>query len=394
MLLTTVTMGMIASIAFSVYLPYIAKHGSFSGVGVSFIITVRSVFTLVGMFVLPAYYKKLDIRAGAALSAVMAALTFVVYGLAENLFLYYAGAAVAGIAYGLGSMIPVSIVINRWFVEKRALAIGIASCGTGIATLIVPPSLALLIAAFGLKTTMYIEAGVILLVAAFIFLSLRNDPSLLGYAAYGTGAASAHKKAGSKRDMSPPERLMLSAAMAMFGAVAILSSTNISLLLTSQGQSSAASALAISVMGVVLTISKILYGKLTDALGAYRSNYIFSALLLAGLVVSCTVNRTGKIGMYASIVLMGVGYPIALVGLSIWAGDFSVEARYAEAVKRLQIAYQLGGLLFSALPGFLADVTGSYAPAYLLFCVLLVASMTIVQSMYRRFALPPKANLR
>jgi sugar phosphate permease len=386
-LLTAVTMGMITNTGFSIYLPYIAERGSFSGVGISFLVTVRSVFTLVGMFVLPAYYKKLDIRAGATLSVVMAAGAFAVFGLAESKFLYYVGVAAAGIAYGLGSMIPVSIVINRWFVEKKALAIGIASCGTGLATLIVPPLAAALIAAFGLKITLYLEAAAVLAVAVLIFLLLRNDPSSLGCAAYGSGAetASAHKKGRVKRDMSAPEWLASSAAMAFLGAVAILGSTNISLLFTSQGQPSASAAAAISLMGVVLTVSKIVYGKLTDAVGAYRSNYVFSALLLEGLAVSCTLGQTGRLGMYASVTLMGLGFPIALVGMSIWAGDLSTEARLAQAVKRFQIAYQAGGLAFSAVPGFLADRTGSYVPAYLLFCVLLFASIAVLQWMYRRF---------
>jgi sugar phosphate permease len=387
-LLTTVTMGMITNAGFSIYLPYIAEHGSFSGVEISFIVTVRSIFTLVGMFILPVYYKKLDIRAGTALSAVMAAITFVIYGLAESNYLYYVGVAVAGIAYGLGSMIPVSIIINRWFIEKKALAIGIASCGTGIATLIVPPSVTALVASFGLKITMYLEAIVILAIAGFIFLLLRNDPSSLKCAPYGSGVetVSAHKKDSVKtRDMSALEWTVLSVAMALFGAVAILATTNISLLFTSQGQPSPAVALAISLMGVVLTVSKIIYGKVTDAIGAYRSNYVFSALLLMGLITSCTLGKTGQLGMYASIVLMGLGFPIALVGLSIWAGDLSTKAQLTQAIKRLQIAYQVGGLVFSSVPGFLADRTGSYVPAYLLFCVLLFVSVAVLQCMYRRF---------
>jgi predicted MFS family arabinose efflux permease len=355
-------------------------------VEISFIVTVRSVFTLVGMFVLPVYYKNLDIRAGATLSVVMAAGTFAICGLAESKFLYYVGVAVAGIAYGLGSMIPVSIVINRWFIEKKALAIGIASCGTGIATLIVPPCVTKLIASLGLKITMYLEAVVILAIAILIFLLLRNDPSS-ECAAYGSGVktVSAQKKDRIKSNMSIFEWLTLSIAMALLGAVAILGTTNMSLLFISQGQSSTATASAISLMGIVLIVSKIIYGKLTDIMGAYHSHYIFSALLLAGLAISCTLGKTGQLGMYISVTLMGLGFPIALVGLSIWAGDFSTEAQLAQAVKRLQIAYQVGGLVFSTVPGFLADRIGSYVPAYLLFCVLLFASVAVVQCMYRRF---------
>lgn len=89
--------------------------------------------------------------------------------------------------------------------------------------------------------------------------------------------------------------------------------------------------------------------------------------------------------MYLSVILLGGGFPIALVGLSVWAGDFSTDKKYDQTVKWLQIFYQAGGLALSTLPGFLADKTGTYRTAYILFALLVIISIAIVQWMYKRF---------
>ena len=384
MLLTTVTMGMVANTGFSVYMPLIEEAGNYSGVEISLIITIRSVFTMISMFLLPAYYKILNIRLGTALSAALAAVTFVIYGLADCIELYYVGAAVAGVSYGLGSMIPVSILINRWFLEKRAFAVGIAACGTGIATLIVPKTVAALSESLGLKPTMYLEAAVILVSAVLIFLLLRNDPKSVGCTPYGSSSVNGAPKTqkGGARDLSGGEWCIVCVAMAFAGAVSILVTSNISLLFTSQGQSSTSAASAISILGIVLIVAKILYGKITDSVGGYVSNYLFTGILLLGLILSCCIEQVGPIAMYLSTILMGLGLPIALVGLSVWAADFSTPSHYDIAVKRLQIAYQAGGLIFSAVPGFLADQTGNYVSSYILFCILLFVSTVAIQGVY------------
>ena len=52
---------------------------------------------------------------------------------------FYAGAFVAGLGYGLGTMVPVTMMINRWFAEKQGFVLGFASAGTGMATILCPP---------------------------------------------------------------------------------------------------------------------------------------------------------------------------------------------------------------------------------------------------------------
>lgn len=61
-----------------------------------------------------------------------------------------------------------------------------------------------------------------------------------------------------------------------------------------------------------------------------------------------------------------MGIPFSTVGVSVFAKDMSSGNAYEKVVKYFQVATKIGALLIGPLPGMIADLTGSYAPAYLL----------------------------
>lgn len=49
------------------------------------------------------------------------------------------GDMLAGVSYGLGAMLPASILMLRWFSSRRGTAIGICAAGTGISAVVFFP---------------------------------------------------------------------------------------------------------------------------------------------------------------------------------------------------------------------------------------------------------------
>lgn len=147
----------------------------------------------------------------------------------------------------------------------------------------------------------------------------------------------------------------------------------------------AAVSVLLSLVGAALTAGKCVCGQLTDRLGARRANRLFFSLLFLGTLL-CSRPGGGFLSAAAAMLLLGVGLSLSGVGLPIFARDLALPGRYADAVRHLQIAYMTGALAFSAVPGLLADRTGSYLPAYRLLacCALLCAAL--VQDTYRRRA--------
>ncbi|MFQ9412047.1 MAG: hypothetical protein ACLR1T_14800 [Evtepia gabavorous] len=52
-------------------------------------------------------------------------------------------------------------------------------------------------------------------------------------------------------------------------------------------------------------------------------------------------------------------------------------------VRRLQVIYAGGALLFASLPGLLADRLGGYIPAYLLFSAIIALTLLCIALAYR-----------
>lgn len=137
-LMLFVTCGLAFNV-FSAAQPYILTQNGFTNTQTSLITTVRSAAYLLGTFAIGRYYRRLGYRAGCALAAVLACVSFLLFAAAKSLAAYYFAGAVAGVSYALGSMVPASILMRRWFRAHSGLAIGICSAGTGLATVVFSP---------------------------------------------------------------------------------------------------------------------------------------------------------------------------------------------------------------------------------------------------------------
>ena len=171
--------------AFTIFQPFLLQQNGFTNTQSSAIITVRSLMGFLSMLLTKPYYNRLSLRTGLSLSCGIIALGFVLFAAARSFSVCCAAAAVVGLGYGLGTMIPVAMLTERWFTQKRTLAVGLCSSVTGLSTLGIPTLLIRLIGRFGLTVTFLLEAAGIALFAVAAFLLLRSDPSPLGLTPYG-----------------------------------------------------------------------------------------------------------------------------------------------------------------------------------------------------------------
>lgn len=386
-LLLFVTMGTVSN-GFSVYLPYIMEEKGLTNAQTSSLVTLRCAVSFLSMLVIGFYYQKVSIRVGTTIAAAAAGVSFLLYSAAEAYPLFCVGAAISGVSYGLGSMIPVSILINRWFYQHRALALSICASGSGIATIVLPPVTTALVENLSMATTFRIEAVAIFLLAAVIFLALRNQPADKGLLPCGQtqaqeAAAQASVNLGPQRVMTRQMWLLLGCASLFMGALANPGFSHLSVLFTSEGFSSATVALIISGTGVMITLGKLVFGETTDHIGGGRSTLLFGGILVVGHVLCCLAFTQSLVLAVLTVLFLGLGYPIATMGPSVWSNDLAAPEQYPTVVRRLQVIYAGGALAFSSLPGILADHLGGYLPAYLLFTTINVLSLVCIALSYR-----------
>lgn len=374
----------LSSNAFGIYLPHIRALG-FTATETSRLVSIRYAFNFLAILCVTKYYDRLSYRVGLCIAMVLAACGTLMFAFARTLPLLYAATALIGLGMGFGSMVPLSILVKRWFSSHRALALAVSASGTGLAAIIFSPVLTWLIHRVGLAGTFCFHAGFTMLCAVVVLLLVRDAPADKGLEPYGAGeeepasAAAARPRPGLTR----AQWVFMIAALVLFGGCAISCPSHISVSLIDGGTPEMIAALCVSLFGATITVGKWVYGWIVDKIGCYRSNFIFFGILVAAMVFFCIAPGNSTLSIIAAM-LLGFGSPPATVGVSTWATDLSSEEDSARNIRRFQSAYIGGGMLLTNLPGVLRDAWGSYSYAFAIFAVLLLLSLTAIQTVYRR----------
>ncbi len=377
---------------FSIYLPYIRDDFGLTNAQTSTLVTLRLLVAFFCMLVIGKYYDFFDIRAGASIASAFAALTFIVYAFSTGYAGFASAAALSGIAYGMGSMVPVSILMNRWFDEHKALAISICSAGSGMGSIILPPVITGLLSSLSMRTVFLLEAAFIACCTILIFVLTRNYPQDMGLTRLGenreklkSADPASYKAQSSGSSLKGGVWAAACIGCLLMGAQGNPGISHIPVLYTSAGFTAVFAATLMSIIGAALTLGKIVYGELTDKIGGLKSSVAFLVLLTAGNAMCCLAGTGNSILSLLAVLALGVGYSASTIGPSVWAGDLSSEYKFAKTIRNFQVSYSLGALITASIPGILADrFDGSYIPAYVLFTIITVIGSLLIIAAYKK----------
>ena len=108
-------------------------------------------------------------------------------------------------------------------------------------------------------------------------------------------------------------------------------------------------------------------------------------MLVIGSGLCCLAGNGSIVLAMASVILVSCGSVLLSVGLTIIADAVAKQQYYAVVVRRIQIIYMLGSMVFGVVPGIIADHAGNYIPAYVLITVFAAAAMLLIQPiLYKR----------
>ena len=369
---------------FSIYQPYIITQNGFTNAQGSLITTTRSLLTLFAMLTVNQLCARFGLRRVMAAGMGLMALSCLCFGLAGSFPVYCLAAALTGLAYGYGGMVPISLVINHWFRDRRGFALGLASAGSGVSTIFAPNIITYIIETRGMRAAFLLECGVILILGLVVWLLIRNAPEDKGLDPYHLGGSDAPVPSVRPTPEGMNKVLWLGLLLAAFlvGGPAGPGFSHLTVLYTTSGYDSMAVATIIAYMGFMICVGKVACGQVYDMVGGWRGNFFICGMFFASFVLFCMAPLGSLILPFAAITLFGFGLPISSISLAAGAGDLLGDEGYESAVRSLTVAYALGMLLFGPVPGMLADRFGGYVPAYILFTALILLITAIVQYAY------------
>ena len=370
--------------AFGIYLPYIRTQNNFTNTQASALVTLRNLGCFGATFLSGFYFKKFSLRTGTAIGGAGCVAALVVYGMAKTYPVYCLAAIVCGVGYAFSSTVPSAMLLGRWFHKNLKLVLGLCTAATGLGVMGVPQLLTWLIENCGLRKTFLLQACVVAAALFVVWLLLRNDPKDMGLQPYGEGEVDLHRPVERHgRKLEKRDWILLIPMIVMLGVINTCGYTHLTLLATDKGIPSQSIAAAISITGICLIVSKFAYGVVSEKLGTVTCNWIYGSLVTVGLGLCCLAKSSGM--LFVAFGLYSFGLSIATVGLTSWPGELAAPEQYDRTVQNFQTISIAGALVFSTVPGMLADqFGGSYVPAYIGFTAFALLATLAIQWIYHK----------
>lgn len=260
--------------SFSLFAPPIIKE--YPAITIAVFGFAYSFITLIGIPIAPVVgnlLKKFDARWVVGAGVVLAALANVALSFTTNVVWLYVMCALQGVALMLSTTIPISSMVTNWFIQHRGLALGIATAGSGLGSLIFVPLINLyLLPNLGWRNA-YLALAVIQVVVLLplALLVLRSTPEAKGLKALGYHQQTAAQKARAERPGLTQAQVLRTPAFWLLGLALIFAGvsvngmiSNFASVLTSLNSPKGVATYILSTVGIWVMISKFLTGWIYD----------------------------------------------------------------------------------------------------------------------------------
>jgi len=345
---------------------------------------MAAVFGMVNGWALDRYGPKLVL----ALMGLFTGLGLLITGFTSSLWQLFISYSLL-VAVGTAGAVPLLIsIISRWFGKRRGIAVGIATSGTGLGTIILAPLAAYLIDTVGWRES-YIWVGVVGgLVVMALAMFLRRSAAESGVLPDGVmslngsagliGAGDKFKLTGLsfRQAVSTRSFWLLLFVWLLFAFCLGLVTTHIVPYATDAGISTLEASTVLSVMGGSQILARLAVGRISDVTGRKLPGFT-SALFGIGALI--WVIWSDNLSMfYVFAVCFGICYGgFAVVNLTMVGDSFGGHS-LGTIMGIMNVGYSAGLAIGSALGGFIFDVTGSYVVAFTIAAVVMLITGLLV----------------
>ena len=319
------------------------------------------------------------------IGACLAALGFISTGFVRTpvqLYLTY------GFLCGLGSA-GIGVVVNsasvgKWFVRKKGLAIGVASIGIGLGTMVLTPLAGYIVKNYQLRSGFVFLGVIVLVVGVFVSQGLMGKSRPEAYGLLPDGDQPATKPVKKRYDVrllaySSPSTilkdyrfwvLVICFSGAIMGQMMVFVHQVSYAIDNDIGRVAAASSLG--AIGLASIFGRFFFGWLSDQIRDPKYSALLGYLIMAsGMYILLNTSTIGT--LYAYALVFGFGYgslaPMMPVLLSDRFGRDVLGSSYGLLTF---FTAGVGGSIGPVLGGIIYDKTGSYDYAWRLNIVVLI----------------------
>ena len=328
--------------------------------------TIFSMVSALAAFFIPNLMKKLKYKTLLLMSIIIAVVTTCLMGKVTTLPMFYLLGALRGASTALFSSVPLTMIINNWFVEKHGLATSVVFSFSGVAGTLFSPFYSSCIEKYGWQST-YMIMGLMIFVLTLpsLIYPFKMNPDDEGMLPLG----------GKKQEVNEVHISHNRFNYVSFSFLAFLIYGLLIAFLTSFTQHFPGYALSVGydgVLGALLVSSgmvgnilfKLLIGILSDMMGTVKSVLILMFIVLIGIILM--LMGRNELVLISGAFMFGASYAIAAVGLALLTKYFFTVEMYSRVYPSVAFATNFGSAIAMSLVGYIYDFFGSYIYAFLI----------------------------
>ncbi|MDR1606923.1 MAG: MFS transporter [Deltaproteobacteria bacterium] len=381
---------------FAVTMPAIMKDTGFTLGQVALMSTIATVTAFLANMFFGALLKRLPAKIIVFIGCTFCVVNFLVISVAKTLFVMYFTSFLAGVALGLGTVAPISVIVNNWFVKNRSTYMSVVIAGSMFGGAIIMPLMGLMIYHFDWRVANKILAAATAIVTyTAIFGFLTDHPAKKGQKAYGseeapTSGPTEEITLQKERKPEPSGGVTMAEAkktasfwLLLFGVLLIGCSTNVENFLPVYWRSVDMSVTrSSSVMGLYALLTgvfAILLGRVSDKLGGTFYILLTASCFILGVFLVYTAGAAATPLVILAIIPFAIGgkKTSTLTPPLVVAESFG-RLHYGAIIGYFAGALQLGIAVSNPLIGALHKASGGYQLPFTVMGVLSVVGLILV----------------
>ncbi len=318
-------------------------------------------------------------------TSVLAVMTLCI-SFTNQLWQFYVCTLIMGLVYTGLHTLPVSVMINEAFSNKKAIATSIAFAGTGIGGMVFNPFFNYVVGTFGWRMG-FVTMAVIYFFGGLIIVWLVKVPKEpIDKAEYMEIEVSESypidpgEVADSTDGMSYKDAVRSKKFILFVVGILISCGTGSSTMMHSVpymidvGISPARASFMISVFLLMLALSKIAMGVILDKLGAEKGTLLGYVLFILA-IASLPLLQISPMYYIIILAIGGVGMSTATVATPILISYLFGNPDFTRILGATIVFNGIGNMLFPFLMGLIFDLTGSYMIGWIMLDALLVVAL-------------------
>ena len=291
---------------------------------------------------------------------------------------------VYGVVYALGnagtSTSPVTVMISRWFPNRRGVASSGAVAGNAVGQLLIVTALAAVLVSLDWRWS-FTVLGIanVAVLAPLVFLAVRDKPTeddveLSSLAARAVTPPDSALSLG--RTLTSPQLGLLVTIYSICGFQDFFVATHIVAFARDQGVGSVLAGNLLALMGLMGLMGVLASGLLADAFGAVRPTVIcfFIRMLIFALIIFD--QSTSSIFIFGLV--YGLTFLITAPLTVVFVGNIFGVARLGTLAGSISMVHQISGGAGAFVGAWIFDNRGNYDDMFRLLLILSVAAAVLV----------------